>query len=90
MTGNRVLFPKPIEMYDLLMLYGDNLLTTEGETWSRHRRLANPSFAETSIRYVWEQTLRILDEMCDDWGEDSTKEIPHMAELTKEVGRPRT
>ncbi|KAG8953494.1 hypothetical protein FRC04_002336 [Tulasnella sp. 424] len=85
MTGNRVLFPKPIEMYDLLMLYGDNLLTTEGETWSRHRRLANPSFAETSIRYVWEQTLRILDEMCDDWGEDSTKEIPHMAELTKEI-----
>ncbi|KIO32308.1 hypothetical protein M407DRAFT_215219 [Tulasnella calospora MUT 4182] len=85
MTSNRALFEKPIEMYDLLMLYGDNLLTTEGETWSRHRRLANPSFAEASIRYVWEQTVRIMDEMFDDWGENSSKGIPHVPDLTKEI-----
>ncbi|KAG8929205.1 hypothetical protein FRC01_004694 [Tulasnella sp. 417] len=85
MTSNRALFEKPIEMYDLLMLYGDNLLTTEGETWNRHRRLANPSFAETSIRYVWEQTVRILDEIFDDWSETSSKVIPHVADLTKEI-----
>ncbi|KAG8981369.1 hypothetical protein FRB90_007302, partial [Tulasnella sp. 427] len=84
-TGNRALFPKPAKMYAVLMLYGDNLVTTEGETWSRHRRLANPSFAETSIRYVWEQTIRILDQMFEDWGEFPTHEVHHMADLTKEI-----
>ncbi|KAG8908874.1 hypothetical protein FRC01_007213, partial [Tulasnella sp. 417] len=78
-TGNRILFPKPLELYAPLMLYGTNLVTTEGDVWSRHRRLVSPSFKESSIRYVWEQTVRIMNEMFDDWGDESPKRVNHIA-----------
>ncbi|KAG9005055.1 hypothetical protein FRB90_010554, partial [Tulasnella sp. 427] len=73
-------------MYEPLMIYGTNLVTTEGETWSRHRRLANPSFQETSIRYVWEQTVRIVNEMLDDWNVDGeTKFVNHVVAMTNDI-----
>ncbi|KIO18583.1 hypothetical protein M407DRAFT_31774 [Tulasnella calospora MUT 4182] len=83
-TGNRILFPKPLELYSALTLYGTNLVTTEGNLWSRHRRLVNPSFQETSIRYVWEQTVRIVNEMFDDWGE-SPQHVNNVCALTKDI-----
>jgi len=44
--ANRARFPKPIQLYGVLDLYGRNVVTTEGEDWRIHRRITGPSFSE--------------------------------------------
>ena len=39
-------FPKPIEPYAVLNLFGSNIVTTNGQHWRAHRRIAAPSFNE--------------------------------------------
>ncbi|KAG8953497.1 hypothetical protein FRC04_002339 [Tulasnella sp. 424] len=86
-AGNRALFSKNVEVYEKVIgFFGPNLVTTEGETWSRLRKLVNPSFSETSIRYVWEQSVRLVNEMfeADQWAGKTTP-IKHAPDLTKEI-----
>lgn len=47
--ANRGRFRKPTELYGVLEMYGRNLVTTEGDIWRIHRKIASPSFSE-----VWE------------------------------------
>ncbi|KAG8977411.1 hypothetical protein FRC05_001809 [Tulasnella sp. 425] len=86
-AGNRAVFSKNVEVYEeVIGFFGPNLITTEGETWSRLRKLVNPSFSETSIRYVWEQSVRLVNEMfeADQWAGKTTP-IKHAPDLTKEI-----
>ncbi|KAG8977410.1 hypothetical protein FRC05_001808 [Tulasnella sp. 425] len=86
-AGNRAVFSKNVEVYETVIgFFGPNLITTEGETWSRLRKLVNPSFSETSIRYVWEQSVRLVNEMfeADQWAGKTTL-IKHAPDMTKEI-----
>ena len=47
--------------------------------------LASPSFKETNMRYVWEQTVRIVNEMFDDWGNETPNFVDHICALTNDV-----
>ncbi|KIO32307.1 hypothetical protein M407DRAFT_4659 [Tulasnella calospora MUT 4182] len=69
-----------------LAFFGPNLATTDGETWSRHRKFLSLSLWEASIRYIWKQTVRIVNEMfdADPWTGEITK-IEHVPEMTKEI-----
>lgn len=40
---------KPVTMMGLRALIGDGLLTSEGETWRRHRRLVQPVFSRRDV-----------------------------------------
>ena len=44
--NSRTRFPKPVEEYDLLRFFGNNILTTEFEEWKRYRKIAAPAFSE--------------------------------------------
>jgi hypothetical protein len=46
--GSRARFPKPIEIYGVLDLYGRNVLTTEKEEWRLHRKITAPTFSEVA------------------------------------------
>jgi cytochrome P450 len=56
-TTRRADFPKPLEMYKMLDIYGKNLVSTEGADWRKHRKLAAPSFGEKNNELVFTESL---------------------------------
>jgi cytochrome P450 len=66
-TSNRALYPKPTEDLKAITLFGENIVSTENDDWKRHRRIAAPSFNERNNRLVFEETTRIVDELCAFW-----------------------
>ena len=57
MTTRRNDFPKPLEMYKSLDIYGKNLVSTEGSDWRMHRKLTAPSFGEKNNELVFNESL---------------------------------
>lgn len=43
---NRARFPKLLDAYKALNFFGENIVTTEGEDWKRHRKPVAPSFSD--------------------------------------------
>ncbi|KAL9087194.1 MAG: hypothetical protein Q9159_003761 [Coniocarpon cinnabarinum] len=66
-TARRNDFPKPIEIYAILALFGKNLVATDGAVWRQHRKIAASSFSEKNNRLVWEETLRQVGSMVESW-----------------------
>ncbi|KAI0346717.1 cytochrome P450 [Trametopsis cervina] len=62
----RHLYPKPIDVYEVLNIYGPSILVSEGEEWKRYRKIANPSFSERNNSLVWEESQRIMLELLDE------------------------
>ncbi|KAJ3043119.1 hypothetical protein HDV00_005734 [Rhizophlyctis rosea] len=60
-------FPKPIEMYGLLDLFGKNVVTVEQDEWRRHRKIVAPRFGEKNNALVHVQTARISKNMFEAW-----------------------
>jgi hypothetical protein len=56
-TTRRNDFPKPLEMYGRLNIYGKNVVSTEGATWRQHRKITAPSFTEKNNDLVFSETL---------------------------------
>ncbi|ESK95198.1 cytochrome p450 [Moniliophthora roreri MCA 2997] len=45
-----------------LNFFGDNIVGSHGQTWKRHRMIANPAFNEGNISRVWRETIRVVNE----------------------------
>ena len=45
-ASSRARFPKPVKMYELLSIFGGNIVTSEGEEWKRYRTITAPAFSE--------------------------------------------
>ncbi|OSX59381.1 hypothetical protein POSPLADRAFT_1059568 [Postia placenta MAD-698-R-SB12] len=68
-TGARTRFPKPLDAYEGINVYGHNIVGTEADEWKRHRKITAPSFSERNNRLVWDETIGIVQELCEDvWG----------------------
>jgi cytochrome P450 len=73
-TTRRNDFPKPLEMYSRLDIYGKNLVATEGADWRMHRKLAAPSFGERNNQLVFTETLHNTQSLLRLWnGADGLK-----------------
>ncbi|KAF9467844.1 cytochrome P450 [Collybia nuda] len=62
LSADRKMFPKDVEAYETLNIYGPNIIGTEGADWKRHRSVANSAFNEANNALVWRETIRLLDE----------------------------
>ena len=60
-------FVKPVEIYEIVDFYGSNILTTEGPTWKRHRKIMAPTFSEKSNAMVWKESLSQTESMLEFW-----------------------
>ena len=60
-------FPKPIEHYTGVDIYGKNIISTEGATWRRHRKTTALAFSEKTNRLVWKETLKQTGDMLKTW-----------------------
>ncbi|KAJ8105680.1 hypothetical protein OPT61_g10034 [Boeremia exigua] len=66
-TTRRNDFPKPLEMYGALDIYGKNLVSTEGADWRMHRKLAAPSFGEKNNELVFKESLHHATSLLGLW-----------------------
>jgi hypothetical protein len=47
-ASSRTRFPKPLELYKVLSVFGGNIAASEGEDFKRYRRITAPAFSEVS------------------------------------------
>lgn len=66
-TTRRNDFPKPLEMYGRLNIYGKNLVATEGADWRMHRKLTAPSFGEKNNELVFNESLHHAQSLLRLW-----------------------
>lgn len=71
-TTRRNDFPKPIELYGSLNIYGKNVVTTEGQEWRHHRKITSPPFAEKNNQLVWSESLHQAQAMVKGWMGDNS------------------
>ena len=71
-TTRRTDFPKPLEVYESLRIYGNNVVTSEGQTWKHHRKITSPPFSEKANHLVWSETLEQCHSMVNSWFDGNT------------------
>ena len=87
-TTRRNDFPKPVEMYGSLNMYGKNVVTTEGQEWRHHRKITSPSFAEKNNHLVWMESLHQAQAMVKGWigeGSDRSQTVDSISEDAKKL-----
>ena len=75
MTSRRTDFPKAFEVYDSLRIYGNNVVTSDGQMWRNHRKIISPQFSETNNHFVWTETLEQCQAMVNGWFDGNTAKI---------------
>ncbi|KHN96375.1 cytochrome P450 3A7 [Metarhizium album ARSEF 1941] len=80
-------FPKPCQIYRMLRLFGENVVTTEGNVWKAHRKATSPSFNEKNsalvFREIIEQTKGMMGTWVDDLGNRSEPLTTISADITR-------
>ena len=72
---DREIFTKPMALKSMHALLGQGLLTSEGETWFRQRRLAQPVFHQKRINNYGEVMVKYTQKMLADWQDGEIKNI---------------
>lgn len=66
-------FHKPIESYDILNLFGKNILSSEGENWRRHKKIVGVGFGDKSNHYVFQESVKQSQGMLLEWMHQHSK-----------------
>ncbi|KAI0064390.1 hypothetical protein BV25DRAFT_316258 [Artomyces pyxidatus] len=65
------------------MFFGRNIVASEGEEWKRFRKIAAPAFSEKNNSLVWDETVRIMNDMFDNvWKGAPEINTDHAVEIT--------
>ncbi|KAF5354678.1 hypothetical protein D9756_005393 [Leucocoprinus leucothites] len=75
-------FPKPVKIYEAINLYGHNIVSTEGDLWKKYRKISGPSFSEKNNKLVWEETLRIVDDLTENVWDNKDAVVEHGVDIT--------
>ncbi|EON62458.1 hypothetical protein W97_01680 [Coniosporium apollinis CBS 100218] len=51
-------FEKPSIMKKILDIFGENIFTSGGQDWKRHRKVMSPVFAERHNYVIWDESIR--------------------------------
>lgn len=70
-NADRHIFPKPLELLQMLTPYGQNVLVTGGDEWKKHRKVVAPAFTENTYALGWKVSLSITN----DWIADLDKRL---------------
>ena len=70
-------------------MFGDNVVTSLGDTWKRHRRITAPSFNHSTYKNVWNTTVRVYADMIAREGWRNVDETPviNINNVTHKVSR---
>ncbi|KAK3308014.1 cytochrome P450 [Chaetomium strumarium] len=66
-TQRREAFPKDVALYDILCMFGMNVLTTEGALWRMHRKITSASFNEKNAAHTFAEAIKQTRGMLNVW-----------------------
>lgn len=69
-------FPKPLQMYKVMSIYGTNVLSTEGQVWRQHRKITSAPFTERNNAMVFVESLRQAQAMTNIWIGEREESLP--------------
>ncbi|EAU86415.2 614/534 cytochrome P450 [Coprinopsis cinerea okayama7 len=72
-VSSRSRFAKPVELYEIGNIYGNNILTAEGDEWKRYKKIVSPAFSERNNRLVWEETIKVMSQLFSEVWEDQDR-----------------
>ena len=78
-TSRREAFPKTLESYQILNIFGRNILSTEGAEWKEHRKVTAPGFNEKNNLLVFAEATKQTRGMIKKWmdaGDITHEDIP--------------
>ena len=94
---NRSAFPKPVAIYRVLKIYGDNVVVTEHEEvripvfdrnvlmhrhqWKRHRKVGAPAFSERTNSLVHRETTRVVLNLFDAWKSQGMLDVANVGNM---------
>ncbi|KAG9309961.1 cytochrome P450 [Chiua virens] len=61
-TLDRNTFQKDVETYEVLNVFGPNIVSTDESEWKRHRSVVMSAFNEANVALVWSEALRVMTE----------------------------
>ncbi|CAG8983176.1 hypothetical protein HYALB_00004002 [Hymenoscyphus albidus] len=81
-TTRREAFPKPLESYKIMEIFGRNIISLEGPDWKRHRKITSPGFNEKNNVLVFSESCAQAQGMLRKWlgpdgrGNKTITEVP--------------
>ncbi|KAF8801152.1 cytochrome P450 [Phlegmacium glaucopus] len=82
-ASSRALFPRPSENYEIVALYGPNIVASEDEEWKKYRKISAPAFSERNNKLVWEETVTVMQSLFNDlWKDQDTISVDHCLDIT--------
>ena len=91
LKGTNSLFDKNTVLYDRFRnVFGDGLVTAEGEVWKKQRQLIQPIFAPSAVKMFFDIMLSSAERMADRWQDYAKKQTTfnvanEMNQLTLEI-----
>ncbi|KAI0098617.1 cytochrome P450 [Nemania sp. FL0031] len=65
-------FPRPLEIYQMLNVFGPNLSTVEGDQWKQQRKITAPCFNDLTNEVVWTESLSLATDMLRYWSDKTS------------------
>ncbi|KAF8801162.1 cytochrome P450 [Phlegmacium glaucopus] len=85
-ASSRALFPRPSENYEVVALYGPNIVASEEEEWKKYRKILAPAFSERNNKLVWEGTVTVMQSLFNDlWKDQDTISVDHCLDITFQI-----
>jgi hypothetical protein len=83
----RLDYAKPAKMFEVITIYGPNLIAAEFDEWKRHRRIAGPSFSDMNNKLVHEETTQLTTDLLNRWSADGGEvvNIEHAVTFTSRL-----
>lgn len=86
LVGNaRAYDKKTVQYRSLSLVTGEGLLTTDGATWKRQRRLVQPAFHHDALLRVGDHVATAVDSLLGRWGDVSRGAVIDMDEAMMRV-----
>ncbi|KAI1113688.1 cytochrome P450 [Nemania sp. NC0429] len=60
-------FPRPLQLYELLNIFGSNLSTVDGQQWKKQRKITASCFNDSNGEVVWAESLDLAADMLKFW-----------------------
>lgn len=58
-TSSRARFPKPVDIYEAVSIFGPNIVASEGDEWKKYRKISAPVFSDVRVNQLSSVNLKV-------------------------------